>query len=72
MRFWYFCIDKFLNQNICCGYSKEPSRDGSYEHPKHMFQMMCKEKNCFYAKNASYNLDLNISRKNNQNTHYCV
>ena len=27
----------FLNQNICCGYSKEPSRwDGSLEHPKHM------------------------------------
>ena len=28
----------FVNQNICCGYSKEPSRwDGSFEHPKHMF-----------------------------------
>ena len=27
----------FLNQNICCGYSKEPSQwDGSFEHPKHM------------------------------------
>ena len=26
----------FLNQNICCGYSKEPSQlDGSFEHPKH-------------------------------------
>ena len=25
----------FLIQNICCGYSKEPSqRDGSFEHPK--------------------------------------
>ena len=25
----------FLNQNICCGYSKEPSQwDGSFEHPK--------------------------------------
>ena len=24
----------FLNQNICCGYSKEPSQwDGSFEHP---------------------------------------
>ena len=34
----------FLNQNICCGYSKEPSHwDGSYEHPKHMFKMMGKE-----------------------------
>ena len=28
----------FLIQNICCGYSKELSqRDGSFEHPKHMF-----------------------------------
>ena len=28
----------FLIQNICCGYSKEPSQgDGSFEHQKHMF-----------------------------------
>ena len=28
----------FLNQNICCEYSKEPSRrDGSFEHTKQMF-----------------------------------
>ena len=34
----------FLNQNICCGYSKEPSRwDGSFEHPKHMFKLMDKK-----------------------------
>ena len=27
----------FLNQNICCGYSKEPSQwDGSFEYPKHV------------------------------------
>ena len=33
----------FLNQNICCGYSKEPSHgDGSYEHPKHMLKLMVK------------------------------
>ena len=26
----------FFNQNICCGYSKEPSRwDSSFEHPQH-------------------------------------
>ena len=32
------------NQNICCGYSKEPShRDGSFEHPKHMFELMDKK-----------------------------
>ena len=34
----------FLNQNICYGYSKEPSqRDGSLEHPKYMFKLMDKE-----------------------------
>ena len=34
----------FLNHNICCGYSKEPSRrDGSFEHPKHMFKLMDKK-----------------------------
>ena len=33
----------FLDQNICCGYSKEPSHwDGSFEHPKHMFKLMGK------------------------------
>ena len=34
----------FLNQNICCGYSKEPSQwDGYFEHPKHMFKLMGKK-----------------------------
>ena len=34
----------FLNQNICCGYSKEPSQgDGSFEHPKHMLKLMGKK-----------------------------
>ena len=34
----------FLNQNICCGYSKEPSqRDSSFEHPKHMYKLMGKK-----------------------------
>ena len=33
----------FLNQNICCEYSKEPSqRDGSFN-PKHMLKMMGKK-----------------------------
>ena len=33
----------FLNQNICCGYSKEPSqREGSFEHPKHMLNILDK------------------------------
>ena len=29
----------FLNQNICCGYSK----NGSFEHPKHMLKLMGKK-----------------------------
>ena len=34
----------FLSQNICCGYSKEPSQwDGSFEHEKHMFKLMDKK-----------------------------
>ena len=34
----------FLNQNICCGYSKEPFRwDSSYELPIHMFKLMGKK-----------------------------
>ena len=42
------CIGKlfslFLIQNICCGYSKEPSQsDGSFEHPKHMSKLMGKK-----------------------------
>ena len=31
----------FPNQNMCCGYSKEPFRwDGSLERTKHMFKLM--------------------------------
>ena len=42
------CVQKkkllFLDQNICCGYSKEPSqRDGSFEHPNHMLKLMGKK-----------------------------
>ena len=34
----------FLNQNICCGYSNEPSQwDGSFEHPKQMFRLLGKK-----------------------------
>ena len=34
----------FLNQNICCEYSKDPSQwDGSFEHPKHMLKLMGKK-----------------------------
>ena len=36
----------FLDQNIFCGYSKEPSqRDSSFMHPKHMFKFMGKQIN---------------------------
>ena len=44
---WVFL---FLNQNICCWYSKEPSRwDGSFEHPKQMFRLIDKKIFTFYA-----------------------
>ena len=34
----------FLSQNICCGYSKEPSQwDSSLEHPKHRLKLMGKK-----------------------------
>ena len=34
----------FLNLKICCGYSKEPSElDGSFEHPKQMFELLDKK-----------------------------
>ena len=34
----------FLNQNICCGCSKEPFQwDRSFEHPKHMFKLINKK-----------------------------
>ena len=34
----------FLNRNICCAYSKEPSHwDGSFEHPKHMIKIVDKK-----------------------------
>ena len=42
------CIGKLFSllliQNICCGYSKEPSHgDISFEHPKHTFKLMGKK-----------------------------
>ena len=44
----------FLKQNMNCGYSKEPSqRDSSLEHPKHMFDLMCKKIIKFYAQRVS-------------------
>ena len=41
----------FLNQNMCCGYSKEQSQwDGSFEHLKHiMFKLMGKKYLQFFA-----------------------
>ena len=34
----------FLNQIICCGYSKEPSQwDSSFKHPQHMIKLMGKK-----------------------------
>ena len=46
----------FLNQNICCRYSKEPSLwSGSFEHPKHMWKLMGKKLFTIYTqKNFVY------------------
>ena len=34
----------FINQNICCGYSKEPSQcDNSFENPQHMLKLIGKK-----------------------------
>ena len=45
LHFWKLFF-LFLNQNMCCGYSKEPSQwDGSFEHRKHMTKLMGKEIN---------------------------
>ena len=48
------CSYRFLfpNQNICCGYSKEPSQwDGSFEHQKYMLKPMCKKIFTIFAQN---------------------
>ena len=48
----------FLNQNICCGYSKESSRwDGSFEHLKHMFNLMDKKINTILLSKISVYLE---------------
>ena len=40
----YFFFFLFLDQNICCGYSKELSQlDSSFDHPKHMLKLMDKK-----------------------------
>ena len=39
-----------LNQNICCGYSKEPSEwDGCFEHPKQKLKLTGKKIFTFYS-----------------------
>ena len=46
----------FLNQNICCGCSKEPSQwDGSFEHPKHMLKLWVGKYLQFYAEIFCFN-----------------
>ena len=53
----------FLNQNICCGHSKEPShRDGSFEHPKHMFKLIGKKIFSILCSNWAYGVTLGKSR----------
>ena len=62
MRNWKLLF-LFLNQNICCGYSKEPPQlDGSFEHTKHTFRLLGKKiitilHSCFWL-NWTYVLTL--------------
>ena len=58
----------FLNPNICCGYSKEPSRcDGSFQHTKHMltrndvYETLCPQP---FACQKCQNLQRAITQKN--------
>ena len=55
----------FLNQNICCRYSKEPSQwDGSFEHPKHMLKIMGKKIfTILRAKNLFLSTETNFQHK---------
>ena len=54
----------FLIQNICCGYSKEPSQlDGSLEHPKHMFKLMGKKIIKVYANKISLSGPMHVDVK---------
>ena len=51
----------FLNQNICCGYSKEPPQwEGSFEHGKHLLKLIWWVRNYlqFYGQKLCLSLDL--------------
>ena len=57
----------FLNQNLCCGCSKELSQwDGSVEHPKHMFKLMGEKiitllnSKCFLIWNYDYQISITV------------
>ena len=75
---WFFL---FLNQDICCGCSKDLSQwDCSFEHPKHMFKLMkiitifCKK--IFYDKFAprhksSSNVVCATSKGSDQSANMC-
>ena len=60
-------IFSFLNQNICCGYSKEQSqRDGSFKHPKHMLNLLGKQIfTILCSKYCLFKPMIQLNRKNN-------
>ena len=50
-----------LNQNICCGYSKEPSQcDESFENPKHMLKIIGNKIFTIYAEYFCLSKPVNI------------
>ena len=64
-------IFSFLNQTICCGYSKELSQwDGSFEHPKHMFKLLVKKITRFFMHTT--NLILTYDFQTNEKNHFTL
>ena len=58
----------FLDQNICCGYSKEPCQwDGSFGHPKHMLKLMDKKKWLFLRSFCAQKFSLSKPMLSNSN-----
>ena len=60
VRNWKLFVS-FLNQNICCGYSEEPSHR---EHPKHMFELVDKKIIAILRKLCFLNLPYNHAWEN--------
>ena len=52
----YMIFPLFIDQNICCVYSKEPPQYDYFAHPKQMLKLMKEKKIKFYAKTVYLDL----------------